>query len=202
MVLLNAAWYGFVWTVLMIGYGLNTYRKNSSIFLSTLHGGRRLRGSWYWSLVNVTLITWLKQYLPRIEVGVFFSIYLFLAPLRLPCYVQQPFSSCSKLEPLFSMRASHCCGFSGCRGQALGHKGSVVVVQGLFAPLHEGSSQTRDWTRSPSLAGEFLTTGPQGSPWSWFGGLYPWLVTSYLHAVSLHHLYSGFRSLNFLLLGP
>ena len=101
MVLLNAAWYGFVWIVLMIGYGLNTYRKNSSIFLSTLHGGRRLRGSWYWSLVNVTLITWLKQYLPRIKVGVFFNIYLFLAPLRLRCYVQQTFSSCSKLEPLF-----------------------------------------------------------------------------------------------------
>ena len=78
------------------------------------------------------------------------------------------------------MQASHCSSFSCCRAGDLGHTslnsggsreyGSVVVAHGsigLVVVVHRlscpfGSSQSRDRTRPPALAGGFLTTGPPG----------------------------------------
>ena len=45
-------------------------------------------------------------------------------------------------------RASHCCGFSGCRAQASGAQASVVVATGLAALQHVQSSQVMDQTRA------------------------------------------------------
>ena len=38
---------------------------------------------------------------------------------------------------------------------------------GLVAPRPVGSSQTRDWTPTPALAGDSLPPSHQGSPWRW-----------------------------------
>ena len=53
--------------------------------------------------------------------------------------------------------------FSSCSAwaQKLWHKGSVAL-------RHVGSSQTRDQTHAPVLAGGFLTTEPPGKPWAEF----------------------------------
>ena len=83
-----------------------------------------------------------------------------------------------------SAQASLCSGFSCCGAQALGHKDfssfsswaeqmqfldSTAQPQklwhtGLVAPRQAGSSQTRDRTQSPKLAGRFFTTEPPGKP--------------------------------------
>ena len=80
----------------------------------------------------------------------FSCIYLFT------CWVciaaRRPLSSCS-------VRASHHGGFSFCGAQAGVHVGLSSCCTGLLALR---SSQTRASTRSPALAGGFLTTGPQG----------------------------------------
>ena len=65
-------------------------------------------------------------------------IYLFMVALALHCCLQA-FSSCR-------IQASHCSGFCCWRVWALGHMGSVVVVQELSCPVHAESSRTRDWT--------------------------------------------------------
>ena len=70
--------------------------------------------------------------------------------------------------------ASHCCGFSHWGPWALGHMGfsscGLKALErrpsgtwALVAPLHVGSSQTRDLTRVSALAGGFLTKGPPGT---------------------------------------
>jgi len=84
-----------------------------------------------------------------------FIIYVFLAVLGLRCWAWT-FSSCS---------ATDCVAFSCCGAQALGCKGSVVVVHGLSCTLAESCSM---WTLSGpgikpvslALAGGFLTTWP------------------------------------------
>ena len=79
-------------------------------------------------------------------------------------------------------QASYCSSFSYCGARALGlagfsncgtwaqlpwFSGSKAQAQqlwpmGLVAPQHVGSSWTRDWTLSPTLAGGFFTTEPPG----------------------------------------
>ena len=46
--------------------------------------------------------------------------------------------------------------------------GSGVKYTGLAAPSHVGSSQTRNQTHIPALAGEFLTTGLPGKASKFF----------------------------------
>ena len=43
---------------------------------------------------------------------------------------------------------------------------SVVVVYGLIVLQHMGSSRIKDGATVPALQGGFLTTGPQGKPYS------------------------------------
>ena len=45
---------------------------------------------------------------------------------------------------------------------------SIVVVHGLIAPWHVGSSRTRDHPMSPSLAGRFFTTESPRKPLNLF----------------------------------
>ena len=77
--------------------------------------------------------------------------YLFmLAALGLPCCTKA-FSSCRErgLLSRCGARASHCRGFSFCRGWPLEHSGSIVVVPGLSCP--QVSFQTRDRTHIPCV---------------------------------------------------
>ena len=61
-----------------------------------------------------------------------FLIYLFLAVLGLRCWAQA-FSGCGErgLLSSCSVQASHHCGVSRCRAQALGTRASVVAALGL-----------------------------------------------------------------------
>ena len=73
-----------------------------------------------------------------------------MVALGLRC-CEQAFSSCGELGLLSSHggRASHCSGFSCCRACS-------------FVLRHVESSQTRDRTRVPALAGGFLSIVPLG----------------------------------------
>ena len=51
---------------------------------------------------------------------------------------------------------------SRCGTQALGAPASVAVLHHLSCPKHVRSSQARDRSRVPALAGGWLTTGPAG----------------------------------------
>ena len=53
-------------------------------------------------------------------------------------------------------------------GLGLWGLGLIVVVHGLVAPWHVGSSQTRDRIMSPTFTVRFLTTGPPGKSCMWF----------------------------------
>ena len=61
-----------------------------------------------------------------------------------------------------SMGSSHV-GFSSCGSRALERRLSSCGL-GFIAPWHVGTSWTRARTRSPALAGRFLTTVPPGKP--------------------------------------
>ena len=102
--------------------------------------------------------------------------------LDLPCCVG--FSLVVVSKGSFSVRTSHCGGFSRCRARALGTRASVVAAHGLRscgsqALEHRLSScgaqvslfhgvwdppGSRTEPTSPALAGRFFTTDLQGSP--------------------------------------
>ena len=70
-------------------------------------------------------------------------------------------------------RASPCHGFPCCGTQSLGVRASVVVTLGLSCSVacaifpDQGSNPV-----SPAVAGEFLTTGPQGKPCVHFSSIF------------------------------
>ena len=100
----------------------------------------------------------------------------------------------SGATPHCGAQASLCVSFSCSRAQALGAlaQASVVVARGLIvASRHMGSSQTRDRTHVPSMAGRFLSTGPPGK-----SSTLVWRVLlSYLFSrqAERHDLYSVLR---------
>ena len=96
--------------------------------------------------------------------------------------------------------ASHCGGFSYCGAQALGHRdfsscGTFAQQswhRGLLAPRHAISSQVRDQTVSPALAGGFLSTEPPGksleATLDSFFKLYSCLFFFFLNLQTFHYL--------------
>ena len=89
---------------------------------------------------------------------ILFICLLFLAALGPHCYAQA-FSSCAKCRLSCSAQASHCCGFSYCRAQALGAQasqlrpvGSVAVASGFSCPI---------------ACGIFLNQGSNTNPLHW-----------------------------------
>ena len=99
---------------------------------------------------NLYLYCYLKKKL-------FMYLILFLAALGLHCCLWA-FSSCREWG--LCLIVLHCFSlwwllFRGALAQYLWH-------MGLDCSGHEESSQNRDWTHVPALAGGFLTTGPPG----------------------------------------
>ena len=95
----------------------------------------------------------------------FFWIFIYLIfGCTASLLLHRGFSSCGKQRLLSSCgaRASHCSGFSCCGAQALGHKGSALVVYRLSCSWNVASSWTRDRTLSSAVSGRFFTTEPPG----------------------------------------
>ena len=94
-------------------------------------------------------------------------IYLFMAALGLHCS-GQVFSSFSKWGLLSScdVQASHCCGLSCCRAQALGHAGfSSWAIQAELLQGRQGLPHGPGIRPvPPALASGFLTFDHQASP--------------------------------------
>ena len=98
---------------------------------------------------------------------------------------------------LWGTGLSLCGGFSWCRAQAPRPQDPVVAAGGfssgcmcLVALRHVESSQTRDWTVSPVLAGRFLSTVPPGKSWQLFFVITPhaWAARSSSTASGRHHM--------------
>ena len=136
-----------------------------------------------------------SQDLPALwEVWLFF----FLIAPGLHC-CSWAFTSCSKQKLPFIVghRPLVVWGFSWCRAQAPRPQDPVVAVGGfssgcmcLVALRHVESSQTRDWTVSPVLAGRFLSTVPPGKSWQLFFVITPhaWAARSSSTASGRHHM--------------
>ena len=82
------------------------------------------------------LSQWLNIKDTDLSLYIVFFLFVFLAALGL-CCCSRAFSSCSEWGLLSSCGAwaSHCSGFSWCREQALGHRGSAVVANGTSWPV-------------------------------------------------------------------
>ena len=94
----------------------------------------------------------------------------FLAVLGCHCCVQA-FPTCSEQEVLFVLvhsfslllsTGSRCADFSNCSRQLGSHGVWLFFSFSLVVPRDVKSSQTRDWTHAPALAGGFLSIVPPG----------------------------------------
>ena len=95
--------------------------------------------------------------------GIFFN-FLFIFSCAGSSLLRASFFSCGEREatPHCGGWASHCGGFSCCRAQALGRQASVAVAYGLSCSSTLGNLPGPGIKPvSPTLAGGFLTTGPQ-----------------------------------------
>ena len=131
----------------------------------------------------------------------FLKIYLLclsLAMLGFDCFILGLSSSERGLLSGLGDQASHCNGVFCCRAQALGHLGfcsrsSWALEHGLrsrgtWVELPWGMWDLPGagiWPVSPTLAGEFLTTGPPGKPPKY---LYSSISYPLLHQMSQAHL--------------